>query len=154
MTLSPLVCQALPCAETATLLMGRAEPWHDKLHSPGSPRAGACQLVGETRFWAGWLCDQGSPGLALGWKWLGPRSADCRACSVLRLMLAHWWAGKPLSQKERTPDWSILFICFETVMLMQSQSWDDYRVMPHCFPMSWEQQCERNTLEWLPRELT
>ena len=122
---------------------GRAEPWHDKLHSPGSPRAGACQLVGETRFWAGWLCDQGSPGLALGWKWLGPRSADCRACSVLRLMLAHWWAGKPLSQKERTPDWSILFICFETVMLMQSQSWDDYRVMPHCFPMSWEQQCER-----------
>ena len=48
-------------------------------------------MVGETRFWAGWLCDQGSPGLALGWKWLGPRSADCRACSVLRLMLAHWW---------------------------------------------------------------
>lgn len=40
---------ALPCVEAASLLVGRTELWHDQLHSPESPGAGASLAVREAR---------------------------------------------------------------------------------------------------------
>ena len=96
----------LPPVVAASLLVGRADSWHNFLCGSGGPRADAGLLVSGSGSWGSCLWNveypQAGVGLLMGW-------AACPDEWVHILgMPGWWWMGKPLARiaRGRTLKWS------------------------------------------------